>query len=165
MRKILFLLFTCLCWQFTVSAKSYKFDRQHPYNVKVVRVAQQGTKFIKAYATAGSPDKAIDQAMQDAVAACIFTGVEGMESAGKIPPILRNSDAYENNKKFFDEFFKKGKFMNYVKNVNSRYPSGDDNIKTSKGHRVGVYVVVMYDELRKYLEENGLKKNISNILP
>ena len=48
--------------------------------------------------------------------------------------------------------------MNYVKNVNVGYPTGENNIKTSKGRKVGVFVVVMYDNLRKHLEEQGIIK-------
>lgn len=65
-------------------AKSYKFNMTHSYEVAIVRVAQEGTKYLKVWGVAGSPDKAIDQAMQDAVAACIFTGIEGNQIAGKV---------------------------------------------------------------------------------
>ena len=71
----------CIAFAFmsliVIHAKSYPFDMAHSYEVQIVRVAQQGTKFLKVWGVAGSPDKAIDRAMQDAVAACIFTGVEG----------------------------------------------------------------------------------------
>ena len=49
----------------------------------------------------------------------------------------------------------------YVKNVNSKYPFGEDNIKTSKGRKVGIYVIVMYDDLRKLLEEKVIVKKLN----
>ena len=117
---------------------------------------------MKAWGVASSPDKAIDQAKQDAVAACIFTGVEGNEIAGKIPALVSSTDVYNQHKSFFDKFFKKGEFMIYVKNVSSEYPFGEDNIKTSKGRKVGIYVVVMYDKLRQLLEEEGIVKKLDS---
>ena len=48
--------------------------------------------------------------------------------------------------------------MNYVKNVSNGLPYWRNNIKTSKGRKVGVFVVVMYDNLRKHLEEQGIIK-------
>ena len=35
--------------------------------------------------------------------------------------------------------------MNYVQNANSGYPTGENNVKTSQGRKVGLYVVVMYE--------------------
>ncbi len=50
----------------------------------------------------------------------------------------------------------------YVKNVNSEYPFGEDNVKTSKGRKVGIYVIVMYDKLRQLLEEEGIVKKLDS---
>ncbi len=147
---------------FTAYAKKYPFDMTHSYEVQIVRVAQQGTKFLKVWGTASSPDKAIDRAMQDAVAACIFTGVEGNEIAGKIPALVSSKDAYTEHKQFFDTFFKSGEFLQYVKNVNTNYPTGENNIKTDKGRKVGIFVVVMYDNLRKRLEDEGIVKKLNS---
>lgn len=38
--------------------------------------------------------------MQDAVAACIFTGVAGNDIAGKIPALVTDPNAYNQHKKF-----------------------------------------------------------------
>lgn len=160
-RIVLFFAFTFVC-MLSIHAKSYPFDMTHSYEVQIVRVAQQGTKFLKVWGTASSPDKAIDMAMQDAVAACIFTGVEGNEIAGKIPALVSGKDTYQQNKQFFDTFFKKGEFLQYVKNVNSSYPTGENNVKTSNGRKVGIYVVVKYDELRKLLEDKGIIKKLNS---
>lgn len=91
-----------------------------------------------------------------------FTGVSGNDIAGKIPPLVNSFDVYEQHKVFFDTFFKKGQFLQYVKNVNAGYPFGEDNVQTSKGRKVGIYVVVMYDELRKLLENEGIVKRLND---
>ena len=146
----------------SISAKKYKFDINHSCQVEIVRVAQQGSKFLKAWGVAGNADKAIDQAMQDAVTACLFMGVEGNQIAGKIPPLTSGRDAYEAHKDFFDKFFTSGEFLNYVKNVNTGYPTGENNIATKGGRKVGIYVVVMYDSLRQLLEKEGIIKSLNS---
>lgn len=160
-KKSLIFVFITICL-LSVNAKSYPFDMAHSYEVQVVRVAQQGTKFLKTWGVASSPDKAIDMAMQDAVAACIFTGVEGNEIAGKIPPLVADRSVYEEHKQFFDTFFKKGEFLQYVKNANTSYPTGENNVKMGKRRKVGIFVVVMYDNLRKLLEDEGIIKKLNS---
>ncbi len=158
MKKTIYctLLFLCSSFCLSISAKSYPFDMQHPYEIQQVRVGQEGTKFLKVWGIASNPDKAIVQAMQDAVAACVFVGIEATETAGKVPALCESMDVYTKNKKYFDSFFKKGDFMHYVKNINKGYPSGENNVATPKGRKVGLYVQVMYDELRKRLEQDGI---------
>ena len=142
--------------------RKYPFDMNHPYEVSVVRVGQEGTKFLKAWGVAGNADKAIDQAMQDAVAACLFVGVEGDAVAGTVPAICGSTASYEQNKAYFDAFFKSGEFLQYVKNTNSKYPTGENNISTSRGRKVGIYVQVMYDALREKMEKDGIVKVLNS---
>lgn len=162
MKKITSLIVLVLMATLSLNAKNYKFDMNHSYEVQVVRVAQQGTKFLKVWGVAGSADKAMVQAMQDAVAACIFTGVEGNENAGKVPALTAGRSVYEEHKDFFDKFFTKGEFLNYVKNSNTGYPTGENNRAVSGGRKVGLFVVVMYDNLRKRLEDEGIVKKLDS---
>jgi hypothetical protein len=156
------LIFIALICSIAINAKKYPFTIQDKYEVSIVRVAEQGTKFYKAWGVASSPDKAITQAMQNAVAASLFTGVTGNET-GSVPPLCEKGKiAYENNQPYFDDFFKKGDFLNYVKNVNSTYPTGENNISTPDGRKVGIYVQVLYQELRAKLEKDGIIKALNS---
>ena len=161
-REVVLPTFILSIFYLQLSAKSYPFDMNHPYEVQIVRVAEQGTKFLKVFGIAGSVEKAIDRAMQDAVAACIFAGVPGNDISGRIAPLCESIEIYESNKQYFDTFFKKGEFLNYVKNVNSGFPSGENNVSTSKGRKVGLFVQVMYDNLRKKLEQDGIIKSLDS---
>lgn len=145
-----------------VQGKNYPFDIRRSYSVEVVRVAPQGTKFYKVWGEANSVDKAIDQALQDAVAATLFTGVSGNESAGSVPAICGSKEAYDKHRDYFDHFFKKGEFLQYVRNVNSQYPSGENNVRTNKGHRVALYVEIKYDALREKLEQDGIINSLND---
>ena len=160
--KHLLLTLFLVCFCPIITAKSYPFDMNHSYEVQQVQVGKDGTKFLKVWGVASSPDKAIDRAMQDAVAACLFVGVETTETAGKVPALCGNIEAYNKNKEYFDKFFKKGEFMLYVKNVNKGYPTGEDNVATNHGRKVALYVQVMYDELRKRLEQDGIIRSLDS---
>ena len=152
------LLFAAL----NVVGRSYPFKITSSYQVELVRVAPKGLKYYKAWGEGSSVNKAMEIAMQNAVAASVFTGVRGNEHAGSVPPLCESPSAYHDHKNYFDSFFKKGDFLLYVENVNSQYPSGDDNLRSSKGHKVAVYVVVKYDDLRKKLEQDGIIKSLDS---
>lgn len=148
-----------------VSAKSYKLKLDHTPKVEMTGVASKGY-FIKAWGTASNADKAIDQARIDAVAAALFYGIEPSRSArgngvAQLPSLMKRSD-YDSNKAFFDNFFKKGSFLQYINDVNSSYPTGQDNVKTPDGRRVGIEFTIDYDGLRSFLQENGLLKKLND---
>ena len=162
MKKITFLfLLATLC--LTVSARKYPFVLEKSYEIEKVRVAQQGLKFVKVFGIGKNADRAMEQAKQNAVAACLFFGVAGTESAGEIPPLCPDgTQGYEKNKSYFDRFFSNGDFFMYVENVNTRYPSGENNMKVKGGRRVGLYLTVKYDQLRKRLEQDGILKSLDS---
>lgn len=41
-------------------------------------------------------------------------------------------------------------------------PSGQDRLKVKKGYKVAIYVQVMFDNLRKKLEADGIVKSLSS---
>ena len=160
--KRIVIIFTLIILMSNISleAKKYKFNINEPYEIEIVRVGKKGEKYLCVTGVAGSVDKAMDKALQNAVAACIFTGIEGNVHAGRIPAICDSIGAYNQNKKYFDTFFKKGEFMNYVKNINSGYPSGANNVRVGLKRKVKLWVIVYYDALRAKMEEDGLVKSL-----
>lgn len=160
-----FLVLLC-CFVFncpSVSARSYPFVLEQYYEIEQVRVAQQGLKYVKVFGIGKNADRAIEKAKQNAVAACIFYGVPATDTAGLIPPLCPGGVSdYEKNKSYFDSFFTSGEFLNYVDNVNSRYPSGENNVSVDKGRKVGIYATVKYDLLRKLLEQDGIIRSLDS---
>lgn len=148
-----------------VSAKKYKWE----YGKVVPMVYTTGmghnrTQLVKAWAVAKSADKAIEQAKMDAVQAAFFNGIGPDESThgqgvATLPPMVRPAQ-YEEHQKEFEEFFKKGEFMNYVREVNSLYPSGENNMAVPEGRRIGINLVIDYPGLHRWLKENGIEKGL-----
>lgn len=163
MRLKLIIIALCFLFAGSMSAKKYKFELSHSY--EVVHTANQGdmTKIFQVYAYGKNADKAIDQAKQDVIAAVIFTGAPGYrneknaESVEETTPLVPNAvEAYDQHKKFFDNFFSSGEYMRFVQNVNRDYPVGKDNIQTDKGRRVRVILAVNVKALNDYLNANGI---------
>ena len=162
----------CLLFSFSLvfcvyGAKKYKWE----YNSKVPEVyttaqGQQGKQIVKAWAVAGNADKAIIQAKMDAVSAALFNGIgydastHGMGVAN-LPPLV-SPQQYEANKDLFDNFFKRGQFLNYVSDINSVYPSGENNMAVPGGRKVGINLTLDYKGLHEWLRENGIEKGVGN---
>lgn len=159
-RLLFFILFAVMLASGT-QAKKYKFTFTPPYEIEQVRVAKEGTKFVQSWAVDKNADKAIILAKQNAVAAMLFTGIapNDVMGAGVIPPLFSQGPAaYEQYKDYFDNFFQQGEFLKYAIDVNSTYPTGQNNIKTPEGRRVGVYLQLLYEDLRQFLiKENMIK--------
>ena len=62
----------------------------------------------------------------------------------------------------FDNFFETaGTYLNFVNMTTDGVPSGQDRLKIKKGYKVAIYVQVMFDNLRKKLETDGIIKGLS----
>lgn len=162
--SMVFSLSLALCM---FGAKKYKWE----YNSKVTEVyttaqGQNGKQIVKAWAIGRNADKAIIQAKMDAIDAALFTGIgydastHGMGVAN-LPPLV-SFQQYEENKALFDNFFKMGLFLNYVSNVNSSYPTGENNMAVSGGRKVGINLIIDYKGLHEWLRENGIEKGVGN---
>lgn len=149
---------------FTADAKKYKWIPGEMTEVYTTGQGANRTQLVKAWAVAKSADKAIVKAKMDAVTAALFNGIGYDQSThgmgvSNLPPLVKPEE-YAANEKLFREFFKKGEFLKYVREVNSAYPTGENNMKVDGGRRVGVNLVIDYPGLRKWLKENNVTKGL-----
>lgn len=139
------------------AAKKYKFFLQDAYQIEHVQGSSEDNTIMKVWATASNAKKAVEKAKQDAVAAVIFGG-------SFVDPIVTHREIFDNERDYFEAFFTSGEYLNYVHEVNSAFPTGENNIQTPEGRRVGIMLIVDKTALRKKLEEDGLVLKMSNIL-
>ena len=166
MKKLSLLFILCVCMVSVCSAQ--KNDRRasykswENYEITTERVGVEGTKFVKVWGFGKNVDKAVMNAKRNAVHACIFRGLPGNTNANSTPAIL-NESAYEQNYTYFEEFFAPGgAYLGFVNQTTDGVPSGQDRRKVKGGYKVGIYVQVMYDNLRNKLERDGLKRRLSD---
>ena len=148
----------------SAEAKKYLFKIDAQREVYVTRSTTAGTKMLKVVAYGSSADAAIEQAMVDAVVAMTFFGASGQGEMEGCPAVLLNGrELYEQHKSYFDKFFKKGEFLKYVERINSTYPSGTDNVKTSMGRRIQILLIVNWKGLADCFKAAGYKTTISEL--
>lgn len=153
-----FFLFSILLFPISVEAKKYPFKIDASREVVINRSTKAGYKMVKVTAYGRNAEKAIEQAMLDAVVSLTFFGASGLGEMEDSPAVLlEGRTAYDKNKDFFDSFFKEGIFMSYVKKINSTYPTGWDNVKTPKGRRIQILLMVDWNGLTQFYKEAGMK--------
>lgn len=150
---------------FSQSRKERKalFESMQNFEITTVKVGTEGTKFVKVWGYGKKVDDAIVQAKKNAVYACIFRGLPASSTANATPAICRDANAYKANQDYFDNFFQTaGPYIDFVNMTTDGVPSGQDRLKVKKGYKVAIYVQVMFDNLRKKLEADGVVKGLSS---
>lgn len=134
------------------------------YEVQCVGVGVEGTKLVKVFSYSKKPDVAAEQAKKNAVHAMIFKGYVGNSGSGcPSQKPLANSSLEDEKAEFFDAFFADGgKYMKFVTMSGDGQVAAEDRMKVGKEYKVGVVVSVMYDQLRKDLEDAGIIKGLSS---
>lgn len=151
----------------TATAKKYKWEfGDHAVQVTTTGQGKNRMQLVKAWAVAKNADKAIEQAKMDAVTAALFYGIDYDESThgmgvSNLHPLVTESQ-YREYEGLFKEFFQKGTFLNYVREINSAYPSGQNNVSVPGGRLIGINLILDYPALRIWLEENGVTKGLGN---
>lgn len=163
-RIILLALISVIVIGTAEAKKKYKWEYEGMVEVYTTGQGQHRTQLVKAWAVAKSADKAIEKAKMDAVTAALFRGIPFDESThgmgvSNLGPLVTQRQ-YKSNEKLFQDFFRTGEFMNYVRDVNAGYPSGENNMKVPGGRRVGVNLIIDYPGLRKWLQEKGVVKGV-----
>ncbi|MDI3525979.1 MAG: hypothetical protein PWR03_162 [Tenuifilum sp.] len=137
------------------------WNSQYNYEIEPVGVGQDGTKVFKVWGYGKKVQDAVMNAKEAAVAACIFKGLPGGAGSAPTPPICSQPNAEQIHADYFEKFFEVGgKYLQFIALTNDGEPSGADRIKMKKGYKVAIYVQVMYDALRKQLENDGIARRL-----
>jgi hypothetical protein len=144
--------------------RKLEYNSSYNYEVATVAVGVDGTKLVKVWGYGKKVEDAIRNAKKLAVAAAIFSGFPAAPggAAASTPPILKDKNADTKYADFFENFFAPGgKYLQFVQLSNDAPPSGKNRIKVNKKtYKVGVLVSVAYDNLRKYLEDQGIARSL-----
>ena len=138
------------------------FNSTTNYEIQMLGVGQDGTKVFKIWAYGKNVDAAIVTAKMQAVRACLFRGLPGSGHTSASPAICDGGAAAEQqHADFFRTFFATGgNYLNYVNITTDGVPSGQDRLKVKGGYKVGLKVQVLYNNLRKAMEQEGFAKKL-----
>lgn len=133
------------------------------YEIEPTELVKQGSVTVKVWSFSKKPAVAQEQARKNAVHGVIFKGV----AAGKTTPARKALAASTaGHEAFFDAFFADGgEFGRFVALTNSGAMGAGDVIRSTsntnkKEYKVGVLCTVAYDQLRAYLESQGVIKGL-----
>lgn len=163
MKKIL-LLFAALL-SISVSAQNKEQKRvdkqttQWRYELQAaVGQAAEGACLVRVWTYSSKPTIAEGQAGKNAVHGILFKGYPASSDGTRISgrePMISNPAIEEEYSEYFAEFFKSGgAYQRYVSYIGNGIP--DAQIKVGKEYKVGITVIVLIDQLRKRLEEDGI---------
>ncbi|HIZ86674.1 MAG TPA: hypothetical protein IAC03_00725 [Candidatus Coprenecus pullistercoris] len=148
-----FLLYSC-----GPASRVSKADRPWSYEVESIGVGAEGTYVLRVWSYYRTPKMPEDVAGRNAVHAVIFKGVPAGGGASAQPALVTGG-VPASDSLFFDSFFT-GDYRRYI---NSVATGSRQVIKTRRnGYRIGYAVSVAKDELRKYLESQGVVKPLSS---
>ena len=117
-----------------------------------------GTYAIRVWSYYKNAKMPLEVAKRNAVHAVIFKGVPAGNGAASQPP-LKTDAVTASDSVFFGNFFQ-GEYQNYINSV----ASGSLRILKlrAREYKIGYVVSVAKDNLRKYLEDQGVIKGLSS---
>ena len=135
-----------------------KADTPWTYEIESVGVGADGTYAIRVWSYSKKAKMPLEGAKRNAVHAVIFKGVPAGNGAASQPP-LKTDAVTASDSVFFGNFFQ-GEYQDYINSV----ASGSLRILKlrAREYKIGYVVSVAKDNLRKYLEDQGVIKGLSS---
>lgn len=139
------------------ASKINKADIPWSYEVESAGVGSDGTYALRVWSYSRTPDISLEIPKKNAVHAVIFKGVPAGNGATAQPPLIGNGTASPDDV-FFVNFFA----GDYSRFINSVAKGSVQVFKTGRNeYKIGYAISVAKDDLRKYLEEEGIVKALS----
>lgn len=152
MKKIL-LLFLISCFTQQIIAQSYSNE----YETVFIK-SENGKVYFTIFNYCKKEKACLETLKMDAVKVVLF---RGFNSENKIYSIVKDFKTLQNNKTFFDEFFKKnGQYLNYIEY------SGDDFIEVidiyKKKKKAALTICILRDNLLMEMQSQKIVKTLGN---
>ncbi len=127
------------------------------YQVTPVDVGAGDSVLLKVWSFAKKSDEAIEMAKKNAIHAVLFKGFDSAGLVNGAEPLVTTSERMK-NKKFFENFFKNGSFLQFVNLTNGGSISASDRLRVGNRYKIGVVVSVQRKALKRELVNQGIIK-------
>ncbi len=164
MKKILFLVIALIVSQITLADKRQKADAEtnkFRYDVEYNKPAGDGMCQVKVWSYSKRSRIAAEQCRKNAVHAVIFKSYAAADGSNLSQrPLVKDPAVQREKAAFFADFFLDGgPYRQYVTAVTD----GSMEVKkVGRQYKVGVVVTVSKDQLRKYLESEGIIRSLAS---
>lgn len=160
MKRIFLLIFTtlllCSCGS---ASKINRADQPWTYEVESVGVGADGTYAIRIWSYSREPEIPIEKPKKNAIHATLFRGIPAGGGAVEQPPLVPSDCGYTQDSLFFQNFF----VADYQRFVNSVARGSAQVVKSGRReYKIGYVMSIAKDNLRTYLEEEGIIKSLSD---
>lgn len=129
------------------------------YEIVGAGVGTQGSYLVKVWVVSKKSKPDINLIKKCAVHGVLFRGFVNDNKRGGQKPLAGSPAVEQNNKSYFEDFFKdEGFYRNYVTMVSDSY----EIVKTKKKeYRIGTTLSVFSDQLRKQLVNDGIIRGLN----
>lgn len=158
---ILLLCFTLMLASCGASRKALTQNSGVQTGFVCTGLAGNGDIIVKATSTGSGRDAAYDNSVRGAVEALLFTGIEG-DQQNRVSfqsSLIGKTAVSDEGRVYFDNFFSKGLYRQYASALPSASPT---YVKSGKGYKAVVYIVLKKNALRKELEKNNIVKSMQD---
>lgn len=165
MKRLLIMLLVCVPVVAMADGRKIKKANEDTeawrYEIEPVTTGVQGSVVLKVWSFSKKTNIAAEQSKKNAVHGVIFKGFPTKDRVTGRKPLVTNPAEHE---AFFEKFFADGgEYMRFVALTNSGDVGGGDVMKVSKKeYKVGVTVTISYNDLRKYLEDQGVVRSLGS---
>ena len=149
---------------FSSFSKSYNQDfTSWKYELEGIQQGADGTYLLKVWVYSRTPEIDYDLAKKMAIHGVIFKGYSGRKGLSGQPPLTKNLSLEEEKKSFFRVFFSNNGRYNEFVNLSAEQIGPGDRLKLGKReYKIGLVASVKKDALRKYLENSGVIRRLSD---
>lgn len=167
MKKYLFLVVALILSGVCFANKQQKADAETDkfrYDIEYARPSGDGMCQVKVWSYSKKPHIAAEQCRKNAVHGVIFKGyAAGDGTTVSQRPLVKDPNIQIEKADFFEAFFMDGgTFRQYVSSVTEGSQEVIKVGKKDKFYKVGIVVTVSKDQLRKYLESQGVVRSLNS---
>lgn len=164
MKKILLLVLALAMTQLCFANKQKKADAETDkfrYDLEYARPSGDGVCQVKVWSYSKKSRIAAEQCRKNAVHGIIFKSYStGDGTTASQRPLVKDPSVQQEKSEFFEEFFSDG--GPYRQFVSAVTDGSQEIVKDGKQYKVGVVVTVSKDQLRKYLESQGIIRSLGS---